>query len=59
MKGNPEKLILDINAVKSVYVESCYKIFMSAYKESNNNDYISHVSDLLFDEMCLFLECKN
>ena len=25
-------MILDINAVKSVYVESCYKIFMSAYK---------------------------
>ena len=33
-----KKLILDINAVKSVHVESCYKIFMSAYKKSNNND---------------------
>ena len=44
MKDNPKKLIVDINAVKIVYVESCYKIFMSAYKESNNNDDISHVS---------------
>ena len=58
MKGNPKKSILDINAVKTVYVESCYKIFMSIYKKSNDNDDISHVSDLPFDEMCLFLECK-
>ena len=56
MKGNPKQLILDINGVESVYVESCYKIFMSTYKESKNNDDISHVSDLPFDEMCLFLE---
>ena len=56
MKGNPKKSILDINAVKSVHVESCYKIFISALKKSNNNDDISHVSDLPFDEMCLFLE---
>ena len=56
MKCNTKKLILDINSVKSVYVESCYKIFMSEYKESNKNDDISHVSDLPFDEMCLFLE---
>ena len=27
-----KKSILDINAVEIVYVESCYKIFMSAYK---------------------------
>ena len=32
MKGNPKQSILDINAVKSVYVESCYEIFMSSYK---------------------------
>ena len=56
MKGNPKQSILDINAVKSVYVESCYEIFMSAYKKSNNNDDITHVSDLPSDEMCLFLE---
>ena len=49
-------MILDINAVKNVYVESSYEIFMSAYKKSNNNDDITHVSDLTFDEMCLFLE---
>ena len=59
MKGNPEKLILEINAVLFVYVESCYKIFMSTYKELNNNDDISNVSDLPFDEMCLCLECNN
>ena len=29
VKSNPKKLILEINAVKCVYVESCYKIFMS------------------------------
>ena len=29
---------------------------MSTYKESNYNDDISNVSDLPFDEMCLFLE---
>ena len=56
MKGNPKKSILEINAVKSVYVESCYKIFMSTYKESNIIDDISNVSDLPFDEMCLFIE---
>ena len=56
MKGNTKKSILDINAVKSVYVESCYEIFMSALKKSNNNDDITHVSYLPFDEMCLFLE---
>ena len=56
MKCNTEKSILDINAVKSVYVESCYEIFMSAYKKSNNNDDINDVSDLPFDEMCLFIE---
>ena len=59
MKGNPKKLILEINAVKCVYVESSYKIFMSKYKESNNNDDIYNVSDLPFDEMCLCLECKK
>ena len=46
MKNNPKKSILDINVVKIVYVESCYKIFMSPLKKSNNNDDISHVSDL-------------
>ena len=56
MKFNTKKSILDINAVKSVYVESCYEIFMSACKKSNNNDDITDVSDLPFDEMCLFLE---
>ena len=40
------------------YVESCYKIFMSTYKKLNYNDDISNVSDLPFDEMCLFLELK-
>ena len=59
MKGNPKKSILDINAVKCVYVESCYEILMSTYKELNKNDDISHVSDLPFDEMCLCLECKK
>ena len=59
VKGDPKKLILEINAVKYVYVESCYKIFMSKNKESNNNDDISNVSDLPFDEMCLCLECKK
>ena len=56
MKGNTKKSILDINAVKGVYVESCYEIFMSSYKRSNNNDDITHVYDLPFDEMCIFLE---
>ena len=51
--------MLDIKAVKSVYVESCYEIFMSAYKKSNNNDDITHVSDLPSDEMCLFLELNK
>ena len=59
MKGNPKKSILDINAVKCVYVESCYEILMSTYKELNKNDDIFHVSDLAFDEMCLCLECKK
>ena len=44
MKGNPKKSILDINAVKFVYVESCYEILMSTYKELNKNDDIFHVS---------------
>ena len=56
MKVNPKQSILDINAVKSVYVESCYKIFMPTYKIPNNNDDIVHVSELPFDDMCLFLE---
>ena len=56
MKGNTKKSILDINAVKILHVESCYKIFMSAYKKSNNNDDITHVSNLPFDEMFLFIE---
>ena len=59
MKGNPEKSMLDINAVKIVYVESYYKIFMSTYKESNKNGDIYHAYDLPFDEMCLFSECKK
>ena len=50
-----KKMISDINAVKRVYVESCYEIFMPTLKQSNNNDVITHVSDLPFDEMCLFL----
>ena len=56
MKGNPKQSILDINAVKSVYVESCYEIFMSAYNKSNNNDDITNVSEFPYDEMCVFLE---
>ena len=56
MKGNQKQSLIDINAVKSVYVESCYEIFRSAYKKSNYNDEINHVSDLSFDEMCLILE---
>ena len=44
MKGDPRKLILEINAIKCVYVESCYKIFMSTCKESNINDDSSNVS---------------
>ena len=59
VKRNPKKSILEINAVKLVYVESCYKIFISAYKKSNYNDDISNVSDLPFDEMCLFIEWKK
>ena len=59
MKGNPKQSILEINAVKCVYIESCYKIFISKYKELNNNDGISNVSDLPFDEMCLCIECKK
>ena len=49
-------MILDINAVESVHVESCYEILMSSYKKTNNNDDITDVFDLPFDEMCLFLE---
>ena len=45
MKCNTKNSILDINVVKSVYVESCYEIFMSAYNKSNNNDDITHVSN--------------
>ena len=56
MKGNTKQSISDINVVKSVYLESCYEIFMSEYKKSNNNDDITHISDLPFDEMCIFLE---
>ena len=56
MRCSTKKPILDINAVKSVYVESCYEIFMSAYKKSNNNDDITKVSDLPFDEMCIFID---
>ena len=51
MKGNPKNSILYINVVKSVYVESFYEIFMSSYNKSNNNDDITHVSDLPFDEI--------
>ena len=56
MIDNPKNSILKINAVQCVYVESGYKIFMSTYKKLNNNDDISNVSDLPFDEMCLFPE---
>ena len=59
MKGNPKKSILDINAVKSVHVESCYEIFMSSCKKSINNDDITHVSGLPYNEMCIFLECNK
>ena len=48
MKGNPKKSILDVNAVKSVYVESCYEIFMSSCKKSNNNDDITDVLRKVF-----------
>ena len=53
--GNTKKLILDINAVESAYVESCYEIFMSSYKKSNNNNDITDVSDLPFAECVSFL----
>ena len=56
MKVNTKISISDINAVKIVYVESCYEIFMSSYKKSNNNDDITHIPDLPSDEMCIFLE---
>ena len=56
VKGNPKNPILQINALQFVYVESCYKIFTSTYKKSNYNDDISNLSDLTFDEMCLFLD---
>ena len=29
---------------------------MSEYKKSNNNDDITKVSDLPFDEMCIFID---
>ena len=32
---------------------------MSTYKKLNYNDDISNVSDLPFDEMCLFLQMKE
>ena len=56
MKCDTKKLISDINAVKSVYVELCYKIFMSAYKKSNKNDDITDVWDLPYDDMCISLD---
>ena len=43
-----QKTILDINVVESLYVESCYEIFMSSYKKSKNNDDITLVFDLPF-----------
>ena len=46
-------MVLDINAVESVYVESCYEIFMSSFKNRNHNDDITDVSDLPYDEMCI------
>ena len=39
-----------------MYVESYYKIFSSTYKKMSYNDDISNVSELSFDEMCLFLD---
>ena len=56
MKCNPKILILQINAVQCVHVESCFKCFTSTYKKSNYNIDISNVSDLHFDAMCFFLE---
>ena len=56
VKINPKHSILEINAVKCVYVESCYKIFMSTYKKLNYNDDITNLSKLPFGEMYLFLE---
>ena len=49
-------MILDINAVESVYVESCYEIFMSSYKNQKNNDDITDVLDLPYDEMCINID---
>ena len=54
-----KKTILDLNAVESVYAESCYEIFMSSYKNRNNNDDITLVFDLPFDGMYLFLDKSN
>ena len=52
-----KKLILDINTVESVLVESFLEIFMSSYKKSNNNnDDINLVFELPFDGMCLFFK---
>ena len=42
--------------MESVYEESCYEIFMSSYKNQNNNDDITDVSDLTYDEMCINLD---
>ena len=42
-----------------MYVESCYGIFMSSYKKSNNNDDITDVSDLPYDEMCINIDWNN
>ena len=53
-------MVLDIDAVESVYVEYYYEIFLSYFcrnsKMENNIDDITLVFDLFFDELCFFLE---
>ena len=40
---------MKINAVKFVYVESCYKSSTSKYEKSNSNINITKISHLPFD----------
>ena len=55
VKYNQKNPILQINAVQSVYVESCYKKIISTNKKSNYNIDMYNASKLPFNDMCLFL----
>ena len=51
-----QKLIIKINSVEFMYVESCYKSSTSKYEKSNRNINISKIYNLPFDMFSFSLE---